>query len=206
MKYRRIFDISRPLEQGAVVYPGNPPIYIKKLRSKTSWLSEISFGSHTGTHVDAPRHAFRAGAPLESFPLKAFVGPCRVLDMTRVRGGIAVRDLERARMKKGERILFKTKNSSRGYKKFYDDYVYLESEAAEYMARRALHLVGIDSLSIKKRGRADNRAHTALLKKGIVILEGLDLSAVKPGKYFFICLPLRFVGIDGSPARAILLQ
>jgi arylformamidase len=99
----------------------------------------------------------------------------------------------------------KTSNSLRGYDRFYADYVWLDGDAAIFLAGKGIALFGIDYLSVKQKGGADNRPHTALLDKDIVIFEGLDLSAVEPGRYFFAGLPLRLVGLDGAPARAVLL-
>ena len=202
---KKIIDISLPLSDKTIVYPGNPEVKIATIPGKTSTHSEITIGSHTGTHLDAPKHVFENGAGVDKVDLNKIVGECRVLDMTRVKEAISVDDLKKEKIKKGERILVKTRNSKRGFEKFYDDYVYLDGEAAEFLAKKKIALFGIDYLSVKKRGGPDNRPHTELLKNGVVIFEGLDLSKAKPGKYFFVGLPLKFAGLDGSPARAILL-
>ena len=203
---KKIIDISLPLSDKTIVYPGNPEVKIAMMPGKTSTHSEITIGSHTGTHLDAPRHVFKSGAGVDRVDLNKIVGECRVLDMTRVKEAIGVDDLKKEEIKKGERILVKTKNSKRGFEKFYDNYVYLGGEAAEFLAKKKITLFGIDYLSVKKRGGPDNRPHTELLKNGVVIFEGLDLSKAKPGKYFFVGLPLKFAGLDGAPARAILLE
>lgn len=200
----KIFDISVPLGERTVVYPGNPRVRIKTGRSRTSLVSEISLGSHTGTHVDAPRHAFRTGRGVGELALERMVGPCRVLDLTRVQVAISVGDLRSQRILAGERILVKTKNSQRGFSRWRDDYIWLSSAAAEFLVQKNIALFGIDALSVKQRGSLDNRPHIALLSRNIPIVEGLDLRAVKPGRYFLAVLPLKFVGLDGAPARAIL--
>ena len=201
----RVIDISLSLHKNTIIYPGNPEVNIKTIKRKTSTHSEIAIGTHTGTHVDAPKHVFENGAGVDKADLNKVVGKCRILDMTHIKEAIGVDDLKKEKVKKGERILVKTRNSQRGFEKFYDDYVYLGGEAAEFLAQKKISLFGIDYLSVKKRGGQDNRPHMELLKNGIVIFEGLDLSKVKPGKYFFVGLPLKFKGLDGSPARAILL-
>ena len=201
----RLIDISLPLHGKTVVYPGNPRVKIRTLRGKTSWHSEIMLGSHTGTHVDAPRHAFSDGRGVDRLPLQAFYGPCRVLDLTRVRDVITAVDLVSHRIRAGERVLMKTRNSRRGFSRWRDDYVWLAPEAAAWLAERRVRLVGIDSLSVKQRGSPDNRPHTALLSRGIPIVEGLELSKAAPGRYVFIGLPLKFMGLDGAPLRAALL-
>jgi len=200
-----IIDISHPIHAKTPVYPGNPPVRIKTTRGKTSAHSEISFGTHTGTHVDSPKHVFFKMSGVEKIPLEQMIGLCRVLDMTKVKEKITTADLKRWRVKKGERILVKTKNSSRAFKRFYADYVYLDGEAAEYLAKKGIVLFGIDYLSVKKKGGSDNRPHTALLRKKIAIFEGLDLSKVRTGRYFFIGMPLKLEGLDGAPSRAALI-
>ena len=202
----KVYDISLPLYQGMLTYPNNPELRIRPLKSKTSYNSEITMGSHTGTHVDSPKHVFPKGDGVDKVNLKYLVGECRVLDMTHAKAVISLTDLKKSAIKSGERILVKTRNSLRGFKNFHADYVYLDGEAAAYLAQKKIALFGIDYLSVKKRGSDDNRPHTELLKKKIPIFEGLDLSKVKPGRYFFIGLPLRFKGLDGAPARAILIQ
>lgn len=201
-----IIDISLPLSGKTVVYPGNPKVRIKSLRGKTSDLSEITFGSHTGTHVDAPRHVFKIGRGVGELPLASFIGPCRVLDLTNVSGAIAVGDLQPHRIRARERILVKTKNSQRGYKKWRDDYVWLMPDAAKFLAKKKIALFGIDALSVKQRGSPDNQPHTALLSRNIPIVEGLDLKRILPGRYFLAVLPLKFMGLDGAPARAVLMR
>jgi len=202
----KIIDISHSISKATPVYPGNPKVKIKTIRGKTSTHSEVFFGTHTATHVDAPMHVFKNASGLNAISLDTMVGPCRVLDMTNVKESIRISDLKKYKIKKGERILVKTKNSARPFKKFYNNYIYLDGDAAEYLTKINIQLFGIDYLSVKKRGGSDNRPHTALLRKKIVIFEGLDLSKVKPGKYYFIGLPLKFESIDGAPARAILLD
>jgi arylformamidase len=114
--------------------------------------------------------------------------------------------LKSKKIQTGERILLKTKNSIRGFKEFYNDYIYLDGNSADYLAELKVLLVGIDSLSIKKRGGADHRPHTSLLSKNIPIIEGLDLSSVAEGEYELFCLPLNFTDIEGGPARAVLIE
>ena len=203
---KKIIDISLLLSDKTIVYPGNPEIKIATIPGKTSTHYEITIGSHAGTHLDAPKHVFENGAGVDKVDLNKIVGECRVLDMTRVKEVIGVDDLKKEKIKKGERILVKTKNSKRGFEKFYDDYIYLGGEAAEFLAKKKIALFGMDYLSVKKRGGPDNRPHTELLRSGVVIFEGLDLSKVKPGKYFFVGLPLKFAGLDGAPARAVLIS
>ncbi len=202
--FKKIIDISLPIHEGMITYPGNPEAHIKQHKGAMSVHSTIVFGSHTGTHIDAPSHVFEKGKTLDQIPLSQFIGPCRVLDFSQAKEAITAQDLKEHGIKKGERILAKTSNSRRGFRKFYDDYIYLDGDAADYLAKKGIAFFGIDSLSVKKRGSTDLRPHTALLKKNIPIIEGLNFKGVKQGRYYFIGLPLRFDKLDGSPMRAVL--
>ena len=204
----KIFDVSVELNEKTVIYPGNVPLEISvhhEMPEHSTHLSKITMGSHTGTHVDAPRHAVEGGATLDAISLKTFVGPCRVLDFTGSVGTVSVSDLKREKVKKGERILVKTQNSLRGFETFYDNYIYLDGDAADYLAELGIQLFGIDYFSVKQRGSKDQRPHTSLLAKNIPIIEGLDLSKVPAEAYTLVCLPLKFTGIEGGPARVVLM-
>lgn len=206
----KIIDISLPLNNNTPVYPKNVPVSVsvhQKMPEASSHLSSITFGSHSGTHIDAPAHQIQGAPNLEIFPLENFIGKCRVLDFSNSdEEGVTKKMLEEKNIKTGERVLLKTKNSIRGFKEFYDDFIYLDGDAADYLAQLQILLVGIDALSIKKKGGSDNRAHISLLSKNIPIIEGLDLSQAKEGEYELVCLPLKFTDIEGAPARAILIK
>lgn len=205
--YSKIIDISLPLHPQTVVYPGNPSIEIEEIKSASgqSVISKLTLGSHTGTHIDAPKHCLEKGHSLDQIELTTFIGECRVLDCTHDMSAVSLKTLKEKKIRTNERILLKTTNSQRGFTRFYDDYVYLSPEGARHLADKNVKLVGIDYLSIKQRGSKDNSPHTLLLSKNIPILEGIDLSYVAEGTYNLICLPLKFMNTDGSPVRAILL-
>jgi arylformamidase len=201
-----IIDISLPIFDGMPVYPGTAETTIKNVKSASgqSVLSEIQMTSHAGTHVDAPAHMLEAGDSLDQLNLSIFYGPARVLDLTNCGAAIKVNDLEEKQIKPDERILFKTSNSKRGFENFYEDYVYLSTEAAKYLGQLGIKLVGIDALSIKKRGDKDNTSHTALLSQGVPIIEGLNLIDVEEGEYTISAFPIALKS-DGAPARAVLI-
>ncbi len=203
---KSIIDVSLPIYEGMISYPNNPPFKVKPLKTKTTFISELNMSSHTGTHIDVPRHVFEDGIGVDKINLDQLIGPCRVLDMTHCEISIQTGDLVKENIQEGERILVKTKNSLRGFKEFFPDYVYLDGDAAEFLARKKISIFGIDSLSIKQTGSDDTRPHTELLKNNIIIIEGLDLSDVIPEEYNLFCLPLNLVGLDGTPARVILTR
>ncbi len=200
----KIIDISLPIKPRMMVYPGNPEVVFEPANSPTSELTKLSFGSHTGTHIDAPRHSKVSDAGIDSYELETFIGACRVIDATHESESISLKTITNNEIHSGERLLFKTQNSVIGFNAWRDDYIYLSGEAAEELARLDIKLFGLDWISVKQRGNPDNRAHTELLSKNIPILEGLDLSKVEPGEYELIFLPLSLADLDGALGRAIL--
>mgnify|MGYP001285326982 CR=1 FL=1 len=203
-------DVSVPIRDGMVHWPGNPEVRIERKEKPTpdgigvSRVSAMSFGSHTGTHVDAPVHFGVSEQGVDSLPIEGLIGPARVVSIED-RAAIARAEVERVEPQRGERLLFKTRNSSRCWRtdEFVDDYVYVAPDAAAYLAERGVRTVGVDYLSVG--GRKDGAAtHRVLLQAGVCILEGLDLSGVTPGSYDLVALPLRIAGGDGAPARALL--
>lgn len=201
-----LIDISLPLYEGMITYPGNPPVEMEWQKTPNTYLTKLKTGTHAGTHIDAPRHVREGDTTVDQVDLERFLGPCRVLDISGAKESVTIGDLEPYDIQQDERILLKTNNSERGFEEFYDDYVYLDGDAADWLSDIGVMLVGIDSLSIKKRGGKDQRPHESLLHAGIPIVEGLNLAGVKEGAYTFIGLPLRLRGREGSPIRAVLIQ
>jgi arylformamidase len=203
-----IFDISVPIRDGMLHYTGNPPVHVRRVSSLEDGdqvnVSELDMGAHSGTHVDAPNHFLAEGAGAEALPLEALIGPAEVVDAgvaTVALDLVTVRDLELP-ARGTERILFKTRNSQLWSRdEFTRDFVRLDGEAAAYLVKRGARLLGIDYLSI-----GDAAAHHVLLSAGVVCVEGLDLRGIEPGSYELVCLPLKLVGSDGAPARAVLMR
>ena len=203
-----IFDVSVPIRDGMLHYAGNPPVHVKRVQSITAGdpanVSELDMGAHSGTHVDALSHFLEGGAGAETLPLEILIGPVEVVDATAATTALdllTVRDLELP-PRETERILFKTRNSQLWSRdEFTRDFVRLDEEAATYMVERGARLLGIDYLSV-----GDAAAHLVLLSAGVVCIEGLDLRGIEPGSYELICLPLKLVGSDGAPARAVLIR
>jgi arylformamidase len=88
---------------------------------------------------------------------------------------------------------------------FHSDFTFVAPDAAEYLVSLGVKLVGVDYYSVEQFHSGHHRTHRTLLERGIVIVEGLDLSEIEPGDYEFVCLPLRLQGLDGAPARAVLI-
>ena len=200
-------DISVTISSGMMHWPGDPAVKISATQDMTKGdpdnVSHLSLGSHTGTHMDAPRHFFARGKGLDLMPLQATIGAARVIGI-RDKQCITCEELRRYRIQKGERVLFKTRNSALWKKRvFQKDFVYILQTAAEYLAARKVRTVGVDYLSVGGYGIDGAATHRTLLGAGIWIIEGLDLAGVLPGKYDLICLPLRILNSDGAPARAV---
>jgi arylformamidase len=204
----RLYDVTVPLAVGLPAFPGNPEFDVQAVKriaeGASSNVSRLVIGTHSGTHVDAPRHFFDDGAGVEALRLETLVGRARVLAFDRG-GGITMQDLEGGKIDGDERILLKTPNSSRWSEgQFYQDYTYLDESGARYLVDRGVRLVGIDYLSIEQFKKPGAPAHRALLSAGVIIIEGLNLSGVEPGSYEMYCLPLPVTGADGAPARVVL--
>ena len=207
---RRLYDISVPVESGGLVYPGNPEIDIALqqaiAKGASANVSRISFGSHTGTHVDAPRHFFDDGAGADTLPLDVLMGPALVIAMEPDLMAVSAEQLKAHDLTHTTRVLIRTRNS--GFireREFRRNFTYLAPDGAAYLVDQGVKLVGVDYLSVEQFHSGHHRTHRTLLEHGVVIIEGLDLSEPPPGVYELRCLPLRLTGLDGAPARAVLL-
>jgi arylformamidase len=205
------FDISRPLQKGIAAWPGSPGFRVFAHQSIADGAeanaSGIEMDVHVGTHVDAPAHFIQGGATLDAVGLHPFVGPVYVAAIDTA-DRIDAAALDAAEIPDGtERLLLRTRNSSDEtylHGPFREDFAALTAEGARWVVERGLALVGIDYLSIQRFADPPD-THRILLGAGVCILEGLDLRAVGPGQYRLICLPLRLVGVEAAPARALLL-
>ena len=208
-----IYDVTVPLYAELPTWPGDPSVDISDWRSFANGdgvnVSLLHFGAHSATHVDAPAHFIEGAAKVESMPLDALIGEAEVIEVPPEVIAIDEQFVAAHCVAGTERVLFKTRNSafwSESEPQFHTDFTYLDLNAATRLVQQGARLIGIDYLSIEKFGQANHEVHLALLSKGVIILEGLNLSDVPAGKYELICLPLRLrsnLG-DGGPARAVL--
>ena len=207
------YDISLTIHPEMPVWPSDPPVDLHRSAKMEDGdkfnLTVMNLSAHTGTHVDAPYHFLGGDSPtVEKLPLNLLTGRAYVVELPDTVDLITEQVLEKADIPpRTRRLLFKTRNSAhwaRQERNFQTDFVALSPDAAHYLIRRGVRLVGIDYLSIAPFG--DGLAtHQAFLQAGVVILEGLDLSKIAPGRYTLYCLPLKLAGADGAPARAILV-
>jgi arylformamidase len=205
-----IYDVSVPITNVMPVWPSDPPVKLTSQAHEsrdgghTIRLTNIEMGSHTGTHIDAPWHFIPDGRRLNQIPLDTLVGEARIFEITGVRS-IGKAAVEKLPLDGVERVLFKTDNSQHWNDDgFFEEFVYLEPEAAELLANRGVELVGIDYLSIDKFNSEKHPTHFVLLGRNIVIIEGLNLSRVGAGQYHMSALPLNLQDVDGAPTRVIL--
>ena len=196
----RIVDISTSIGPDTPVYPGDPPVTVERLSEArggdTYALSRLSLGSHAGTHMDSPAHFIPGAQTADQIPLDACIGPAVVLAVPGGNGPIVAGELA-ALPAEAERVLLRTGGPPLGGRA-------LSLDAAEEVVRRGIRLLGIDALSVAP-AEAPGDVHRVLLAAGVVILEGLDLTAAPDGPATLLCLPLKLTGGDGAPARAVLL-
>ena len=206
-----IYDITLGITPNMPVWPGDPPIDLERISrmedGAPSNVTKLVTTTHSGTHVDAPLHFLPDGSAVDTLDLKLLMGRAYVVHVPDAQV-IDAKVLEEAGIPpRTKRVLFKTRNSAywaRGEQDFQEDYVAVDSSGAAWLVEKGVQLVGIDYLSISTFNDLIE-PHKILLSKGIIILEGLDLSHVEQGRYKLHCLPLKVVGADGAPARAVLV-
>ena len=196
----KVIDISIPLSSATPVFPGDAPVEIETVmsldRGDTFRLTKITMSAHAGTHIDTPSHLIRDGEQTEDIILDDLIGPVRVVE---VGGGqpLNASDCRHADIPHdANRVLFKNKNSD----------AYMDRSAAEWIAAQGIILVGWDGLSVDPLDSDELPAHHILLGSGVHLVENLNLSQVEPGTYFLACLPLKLVGSDAAPVRAVLIE
>jgi len=204
----RYFDISLPIENGMVVWPGEPPVEIGAGSSLQHGdvvnIASLKISSHTGTHIDAPRHILDSGSTVDLIDMNILLGSARVAYFPGAKI-VDRRQLEQVNLAGVKRLLLKTDNSRRYRSSVFETgFTALSIDGAEYLTEIGIRLVGIDYYSIEAFESADFEVHKALLGAGVVILESINLDAVPPGEYKLFCLPLKIKNGDGAPVRAVL--
>lgn len=210
MEKASIIDISLPLEDGIPIWPDSTGINLswalRLERGESSNLTRLDIDVHVGTHIEGSLHSFSDGISIDKILLENFIGRASVVDLSLV-DVITAKDLEKLNLSDGvERLLFRTKNSEfwKNFNQtFREDFVGLSSDAAQWIVDHKIKLVGIDYLSVANFKEGD-AVHKILFKKGVVILEGLNLLMAPVGEYELVCLPLKLIGREASPVRAIL--
>src|SRR5688500_332909 len=189
-------DVTATLDPATTpVYEGDAPMsfeFLKDMRKGDAFtLSKLSLGAHSGTHIDAPMHFIRDGAPVDRVPLELLIGPARVIDIPDSVQAIDAAELERHQWRGAQRLLFRTRSSVRGWMTsptFHRDFAYIAPDAAQLLADAGVLLAGIDYISLEKFGAPAPATHRILLAKGIPIVEGLSLVEIGAGDYDLIVL------------------
>ncbi|TDL66609.1 arylformamidase [Rhodococcus qingshengii] len=202
----KMIDISRRLENGMPVWPGDTAFQYEvswsKAESGSVNVGSLSMSTHTGTHVDAPFHFDDNGKRIIELDLELYIGPVRVVDMIG-KESIGAKDLENVDLEGFQRVLFRTlawENS----REFPEKIPFIEGDLGPYLAEKGIRLIGVDVPSVDPIDSKDLHAHHSLNENGIHILESVLLDQVEPGDYELIALPLPLVEGDGSPVRAVL--
>ena len=207
-------DVTTSLDPATTpVYEGDAPMKFDFLldmrKGDRLTLSLYSLGAHSGTHIDAPMHFVSTGAPIDSVSVERLIGRARVIEIPDSVQAIDAAELERHQWRGAQRVLFRTRSSTGRWMTsptFHKDFAYIAPDAAQLLADAGVQLVGIDYLSAEQFGAAAPRTHQILLGKGIPIVEGMLLEAVRGGEYDLIVLPMKVAGHEGAPARAVLRQ
>ena len=209
----RIYDISLTITPDMPVWPGDPKVVLKRVakisEGDNANVSQLELSVHTGTHLDAPNHFLdQDKTTVEQLSLKTLTGRAYVLHLPDEVDLITRTILENAEIPpRTRRLLFRTRNSNQWAwqdNQFKAGFVAIDASGAEYLTERGVRLVGVDYLSVAPF-HAGRPTHEILLGSGVVVVEGLDLSQVSQGRYTLYCLPLKLLGAEGAPARAILI-
>ncbi|MBT7990858.1 MAG: cyclase family protein [Anaerolineae bacterium] len=209
----KIYDISLPISPNLPVWPGDPAVELAQILSmddgEDANVSHLSTGVHVGTHVDAPHHFLNNGRTVENLSLDILTGKAFVLHLSDDVDEITAEILDASPIPPAtQRLLLRTKNSrlwTSDSRTFHPNFIAISPDGAEWLVDYGIQLVGVDYLSVAPFGDSVP-THQILLKAGIIALEGCDLSQVPQGEYELYCLPLKLVGSDGAPARAILVK
>lgn len=209
----KIYDVTVAISETVPIYEGDPKVkidpFVSIANGSAANVSNVCFGAHTGTHVDAPNHFIDGTRTVDSLDVEKLIGPCLVVEVPA--DVIAIEPEHLPDLQGIDRIVFKTRNSAfwnTPEDGFRTDFTYITHATAKTLADNGIKLVGIDYLSIEAPGAEGHPVHITLLEKEIVILEGLDLREIAAGDYELICLPLKYVGGtgDGAPARTVLIR
>jgi arylformamidase len=206
----RLYDLSPRLTQALAVFPGDVPLSREEMlsvpRGDPVTLSALRATAHLGSHVDAPCHTEAGGVGVDELALDRFLGPCRLLAVPAQRGGRILPTTVERRLGGAPlppRLLLAT-GTAPDPERWNGDFAFLDPALADWLAGRGVRLVGVDTPSVDPSDSKELPAHAALVRRDVTILEGLRLAGIPEGVYELIALPLRLVGFDASPVRAIL--
>lgn len=206
----KLIDVSRPVFSEMTVWPGDESVLLERTSSiaqgSMANVSRVHMGVHTGTHIDAPLHYIDVGKSVDKLNTSLFTGNVLVVDIGQEKI-IQPELVEKLPIGNGEAVFFKTAFSGKTLSEAFDtEYTGLSLEAAQFLIGKGVQVIGTDALSIENFYAKDFSVHRALLGNEILIVEGLNLRPVSPGKYQYICMPIFLQGADGAPARVMLID
>lgn len=212
----KIIDISQPVTSHSACFPGDTPFQKKvtaRIEDNHSYnLSSLTMSPHVGTHADAPLHirgdmeSTIADGAIGGQSLSPFIGEALVVDLSDWKKEITYKDVESQLTDDlPQRILFKTAKKI-NYSLFEDEYAYLSTNLVDHLVKAGVILVGLDVPSVDHINSKSLAAHHALLEHNLAWLENLDLTQVAFGRYFLVALPIKFMELEASPVRAVLLS
>lgn len=207
-----IYDLTLTITPDLIVWKGDPPIQMTQPqhldRGDVCTVTRLNMSAHTGTHLDAPAHFIPGGATVETLDLYTLVGPALLVDVGDV-DQITTAVLEQLPIPPGAtRLLLRSRNAARwaaGETEFYEPFVAIEADGAQWLVDHGIKLVGVDYLSVAPYHDAVT-THQILLGAGVIAVEGLNLYEIPTGLYQLVCLPMKLGGSDGAPVRAILID
>lgn len=204
----RLYDVTRTMFASMAVWPGDAPFELQPTGSIAEGSSvnvtRLNMGAHTGTHVDAPYHFTDEGVTMERVDLAAYWGPAQVVTVEKASGPLVPADLADYDLGLAPRLLVKSGASAADPRVFHHEFVYPSPELADHLGKLGVVLYGTDAPSMDASDSKTLEGHHALQRNNILILEGLDLSGVPDGVYELVAFPLKILGGDGSPVRAVL--
>lgn len=205
----RIWDISQPLHAAVPVWPGEPPVALHS-HAVIGDGCPVNVGAiftplHAGTHGDAPLHYANDGVDSAGSTLDPYVGPCVLLDMRHASGRVEQSDIDWTAIAGAERVLLRTYDRF-PHERWDSDFTAIAADVIARLGGMGVRLIGTDAASLDPEQSKTLDAHQAVKAADMRILEGLVLDDVPPGRYELIALPLRIVGADASPVRAILRE
>jgi arylformamidase len=202
----RIIDISPRITANLAVWPGDTPprreVLLDIEKGDPITLSTLHATVHLGAHVDAPNHFGRGAPGIEARPLEDYVGRCQVVHVITQSNSLVEPASLRGEITE-QRVLIRT-DTFPDPERFCEDFAALAPELVDHLHARGVRLIGIDTPSVDPFDSKDLPAHRRFLAHDMAILEGLVLAGVPVGRYDLIALPLRLVGFDASPVRAVL--
>ena len=203
LKLSKIYDLTRIIGPDMRVYPGDPQPKFEPhatIKDNSVNVTRIALGSHSGTHVDAPWHFLKEGNSIDAEPIDKFIGEAAIIDASG-KNTITAEDFSGYDIRSNDIVLIYTGTGDR-----LTDFAYLDISAAKFIVEHEAKCVGIDTASVEKYGNKNAPVHKLLLARNIGIIENLtNLKGFVGRRMFFVCLPLPLKGVDGSPARAVLL-